>query len=102
MKTGALANSIKAAQAIPDPTASPEFDTLRALRRKLGSGGLPTLRTPEDDARISTFRVLRELLDLLAEFTRRVRRGDRVRLVSREQPSTPGRMVIDIIIETTE
>ena len=98
-KEGALVGRMQGVQAAPDPTASADFDSLRLLRKKFSRGGLPADRTPEDDARITVFYVLRALLDLLAEFARRVRRGERLRLLVNEQPSTPGKMVIEVLIE---
>ena len=99
-KQAALSELLQGTIAAPDPTASPDFELLRVLRKKFSRGGLPASRTPEDDARIAVFYVLRMLLDLLAEFTRSVRRGERPRLVVVEQSSTPGRMIVEVRMET--
>ncbi len=82
-----------------DPLAAPEFTTLRDLRRIFSKGGLPAERTPEAHARIASFCVLGELLRLLDEYRRRIRAGQRCRLVVREQPSEPGRLLLDVVIE---
>lgn len=99
-KSVALVERLQGAQAAADPTASADFESLRVLRKKFSRGGLPANRTPEDDARLVVFYVLRALLDLLAEFARRVRRGERLRLVVTEQPSMPGRMVVEVLMES--
>src|SRR5262249_48438998 len=79
---------------------SPEFETLRTLRRRLAHGGLPPVaeRSPEDDARIATFATLVCLLRVLREFRDRVARGEAVRLELREQTTEPGRMRVEIVI----
>src|SRR5262245_5200570 len=61
-RPGPLAHRLARAQPPPNPLASPEFAELRALRRRLGRGGLPSARTPEDDARIATHAFVSELL----------------------------------------
>lgn len=99
MRDGSLINRIQEAQSAPDPTASADFDVLRVLRKRFSRGGLPAERKPADDARIVVFYVLKLLLELLGEFAQRIRRGERLRLVSREQPSIRGRMLIEIAIE---
>lgn len=78
-----------------------ELATLRELRRLLGRGRLPAPdhRTPEDCARIASFRTVEELLGLLDEFERRVGRGERCRLVEREHRPERGRLVIEFSIE---
>jgi hypothetical protein len=97
-----LAQRLANAQPPPNPLASPEFADLRALRRKLGRGGLPSQRTPEDDARITAHAVLSELLRGLEDFRSRVQRGERVRLVMREEPSPPGVIRAEFVIETAK
>lgn len=79
----------------------PEFKTLRELRRVLGRGGLPALdkRTPEDSARIASFRAIEELCRVLGEYKRRVENGERCRLVEREHGSEPGRLHVEFVIE---
>jgi hypothetical protein len=99
MSADSLVHDIQGTKANPDPTASADFETLRVLRRKFSRGGLPADRKPEDDARIAAFYVLKALLELLAEFSRRVRRGERLRLCTIEHPSTPGRMLVEIRVE---
>ncbi len=83
------------------PLAIPEIDTLRELRNAFARGGLPP-RTPEDSASLAAFRTLEGLLDLLDEFGRRIGRGERSRLVEREQPSERGRFVVEIVIEEVQ
>jgi hypothetical protein len=56
-------------------------------------------RTPEDHARIASFRTLEELLSLLDQFRRRVANGERCRLVEREHRREPDRFIIEIAIE---
>jgi hypothetical protein len=82
-----------------DPLATPEFTTLRELRRAFSLGGLPAERSPEAHARIAAFCVVGELLRLLDEYRRRIRAGQRCRLVVREAPSEPGRLLLDVAIE---
>jgi hypothetical protein len=82
-----------------DPLAAPEFTTLRELRRAFSIGGLPAERTPEAHARIAAFCVIGELLRLLDEFRRRIRAGQRCRLVVHEQTSEPGRLALHVTIE---
>jgi len=81
--------------------AIPELKTLRELRRTLAYGGIPAAdkRTPEDDARIAAFRAIEELLRLLDEYRRRVERGEHCRLVEREHPLEPGRLLLELAIE---
>lgn len=81
----------------------PEIKALRELRFALARGGLPASdkRTPEDSARIAAFRALEELLRLLDHYRRRVEQGDRCRLVEREHPREPGRLVIEMVIEVS-
>jgi hypothetical protein len=99
VKAGSLVERIHGARAISDPTASPDFEGLRVLRRKFSRGGLPAIRAPEDDARIAVFYVVKALLDLLAELARRVQRGEPVRLLVSEQSSIPGRMTVEVRLE---
>jgi hypothetical protein len=79
---------------------SPEFETLRTLRRSFARGGLPPVaeRSPEDDARIATFSTLAELLRVLREFRDRVARGEAVRLEVRELITEPSRMRVELVI----
>jgi hypothetical protein len=83
----------------PDPLASEEFTALRSLRRSFGRGGLPANPTPADQARLATFKTLRDLLHILDAFRSAVRRGEPVRLVVPEQEETPGRKQIEIVME---
>jgi hypothetical protein len=78
--------------------AIPEHGLLSELRHMLSAGRMPA-RTPEDHARNTSFRVVAALLLFLAEFKRRVERGDRLRIVEREQPSKPGRLLVEFTIE---
>src|SRR5690348_9426878 len=80
-RPGPLEHRLARTQSPPNPLASPEFAELRALRRRLGRGGLPSTRTPEDDARIATHAFLSELLRGLEDFRGKVQRGEQVRLV---------------------
>lgn len=82
--------------------AMPELRALRELRRALARGGLPSMdrRTPEDHARIASFRALEELLQLLDQYRKRVEGGETCRLVEREQARAPGRLHLEIAIET--
>jgi hypothetical protein len=81
--------------------ALPEVVALRELRRALARGGLPQMgqRTPEDHARIASFRAVEELLALLDHYRGRVTNGESCRLVEREHPREPGRLLIEIVIE---
>ena len=90
-----------AVRAPASPLAAPEFTTLRDLRRALARGGLrsPSQRTPEDHARIAAFRTLEELMRLLDEYRRCVEGGQRCRLVEREHPREPGRLLLEVVIE---
>ena len=97
---GLLEHRLAETQPPPNPLASREFAELRVLRRKLGRGGLPAHRTPEDDARIVAHAVLCELLRGLEDFRSRVQRGERVRLVWREEPSPPGIIRAEVTIES--
>ena len=81
--------------------AVPELTALRELRRLLARGGLPPAhqRTPEDHARIASFRALEELLNLLDHYRRRAENGERCRLVEREHGREAGRLLLEIEIE---
>jgi hypothetical protein len=83
------------------PIALPEIVRLREVRRAVAVGGITpvALRTPEDNARITTFRALAELLQLLDQYRRRVERGEKVRLVEREHVHEEGRMLVEFTIE---
>lgn len=85
----------------PDVLAAPDFQTLRTLRRAFARGGLPAAaaRSPEDEASIACFVTLAELLRVLDAFRTRIARGERVRLVMREQPTVTGTMRVEIAIE---
>lgn len=98
MREDSLPGRMSDTTPIPDPTGSADFAHLRLLRRKFSNGGLPVNRRPEDDARIVVFCVLKGVLELLAEFSRRIRRGERVRLLSKEQPTLRGRLILDLVI----
>jgi hypothetical protein len=86
----------------PPPSARrfviPEHGLLSELRHMLSAGRVPA-QTPEDHARGASFRVVAALLLFLAEFKRRVERGDRLRIVEREHPSQPGRLIVEFTIE---
>jgi len=99
MSTETLRARIARATPPPDPTAAPEFATLRRMRRTLARGGIPATRTPEIQAKLAAFSTLRDLLSLLDEFRKRVQRGERVSLVTTEQSSVAGHMRIEIVIE---
>lgn len=86
----------------PPPSARrftiPEHGLMSELRHMLAAGKVPA-QTPEDHARNASFRVLAALLLFLADFKRRVERGDRVRIVEREHPSQAGRIIVEFTIE---
>lgn len=87
-----------------DPLAAPEFATLRSIKRLLAEGGLPSQssRTPMDEARITAFFTLQELLHILNEFRNAHLRGTRCRLAVSENGRSPGRVTIEIaIVEET-
>jgi hypothetical protein len=77
--------------------ALPEIRTLRELRRALSFGGLTPAarRSPEDHARITTFRILEELLHFLDKYRRRIEAGETLRLVEVEHARADGRLVIE-------
>jgi hypothetical protein len=81
--------------------ALPELRALREVRKALAYGGLPPahLRTPEDCARISSFRVIEELLRVLDVYRRRVESGEKCRLVETEHRREPGRLLVELVIE---
>jgi hypothetical protein len=88
---------------VPPPASArrfsiPEHGLMSELRHMLAAGRMPA-RTPEDHARNASFRVIAALLLFLAEFKRRIERGDRIRIVEREHPSKPGRIVVEFTIE---
>lgn len=74
---------------------------LRALRRAFAKGGLPPADTrgPVDDVRIAVFHAVRELLGIVDQFKSRIASGEALRLVVREQPVEPGRVLIELAIE---
>jgi hypothetical protein len=78
----------------------PERYALRELRRALAPGGLPPRdrRTPEDHARIASFRAIADLLTLLDEYRRRIERGARCEMVEREHVREEGRFLVEIAI----
>jgi hypothetical protein len=86
------------------PLVIPEHRTMKALRDTLRVGGLPPLdtRTPEDAARIASYRVVEELLRLLRFFKHRIEEGESCRLVERVHDTEPGRLHLEIAIEPTE
>jgi hypothetical protein len=90
-----------AAKVAVDVLAAPEFSTLRKLRRLFARGGLPPhdSRSPEDDARIACFVVISDLLRVLEDFRQSIARGERVRLVVREQRTAAGWMRAEVAIE---
>jgi hypothetical protein len=79
------------------PLALPDIKALRELRRALSYGGLTpgARRSPEDHARITTFRVLSEMLFFLDNYRRRVEAGEALRLVEVDHQRTHGRLVIE-------
>jgi hypothetical protein len=81
--------------------ALPELRSLRELRKALAYGGLPPahVRSPEDCARIGSFRVMEELLRVLDAYRRRVESGEACRLVEREHRREPGRFLVELVIE---
>jgi hypothetical protein len=83
-----------------DPLDAPEFATLRSLKRLLAHGGLPpqASRTPMDEARITAFFTLQELLHILHEFRNAHLRGARCRLAISENGRSPGRVTIEIAV----
>src|SRR5262245_41773574 len=78
--------------------AIPGMRQLTDLRTLLAVGGLPVQRTPADDGRIAAFHAIAEMLRLLQEFKRRIESGEACRLVVEERSSTPGRLVLEIVI----
>jgi len=64
-------------------------------------GGLTPVRrrTPEDCARIASFRVLEEPLHLLDQLRRRIEQGEHVILLERDHVREKGRLVIELVIE---
>ena len=85
------------------PLVIPEHRAMKALREALAVGGLPPRdrRTPEDSARIASYRVVEELLRLLRFFKHRVEEGEPCRLVERVHDTEPGRLHLEIAIEPT-
>lgn len=83
-----------------NPLEAPELSTLQLLRGAFASGGFPppSMRTPEDEARIAAFFALHQLLQLLEEFRKACARGERVRLAVAERGQSPSRIVVDIAI----
>jgi hypothetical protein len=77
----------------------PEYTMLRELRRELSYGGLPTRRTPEDYARITSFRVIEELLCLLDAYRRRLDVGEPCHLVEIEHAPEKGRLLSEFVIK---
>ena len=82
----------------------PEFYQLRAmreLRQALSKGHVPPLerRSPETQARLACFRIVKDLLSLLGAYGRRVERGERCRLVEREHPREKGRLLLELVFE---
>ncbi|APR80644.1 Hypothetical protein A7982_05991 [Minicystis rosea] len=84
------------------PFSIPEARALRELRRALARGGLPPRgeRTPEDEARIASFRVMEELLRLLDHYRRRIESGERCRLVEHQHQVDPDRLHLEIEVES--
>jgi hypothetical protein len=79
----------------------PEFTALREVRSALGRGGLPSpdQSTPQEQARLASFRTLEELLRILDEYRRRIESGERCRLVEREHERVPGQLLVELVIE---
>ena len=84
-----------------NPLAGEAFRALRELRTEFGRGGLPPRerRTPEDEARIVTYFVLRETTHILDQFRRAVEEGKPCRLVVAEHGRQLGKVVVEITIE---
>ena len=82
-----------------DPSATPEFAALRELRQRFSRGGLPAERAPTDDARLTAFTTIKELLRIVDVFRRRIQQGEAVRLRQVEHESSNGRVLIEIVIE---
>ena len=82
-----------------DPSATPEFAALRELRQRLSRGGLPSQRTPTDDARLTAFMTIKELLRIVDVFRRRIQQGEALRLRHIEHESSSARVFIEIVIE---
>lgn len=99
MTTPSLTERIRRAQSVPDPTGSPDFELLRGARKTFSRGGRTVPHTPENDARMVVFDVLRALLESLAEFSRRVQRGERLRLRVTRHHATPGKVALQIEIQ---
>lgn len=95
--TGPVSRLVAVARNVLD---APDYETLRNLRRRFARGGLPAfaVRSPEDEARIATFKTISALLCVLREFRDRVARGDAVRLVVSEQTIEPGRVRVEFVI----
>jgi hypothetical protein len=83
-----------------NPLEAPELSTLQLLRRSFSSEGFPppSMRTPEDEARIAAFFALYQLMYLLEEFRRACAGGKRVRLVVNERGQSRSRIVVEIAI----
>jgi hypothetical protein len=84
--------------------AIPELRLLQELRAALARGGMSPRdrRTPEDCARLALFRVEEEVLRLLGQFKRRIEGGERCRLVEKEHAQEPGRLVVELVIESMD
>ncbi|MFO0589891.1 MAG: hypothetical protein U0441_20285 [Polyangiaceae bacterium] len=82
-----------------DPSATPEFAALRELRQRLSRGGLPAERTPTDDARLTAFMTIKELLRIVDVFRRCLQQGEALRLRHIEHESSSQRVLIEIVIE---
>lgn len=83
------------------PFVIPEGKTLRELRHTLARGGLrpASQRMPEQDARIVEFRTVQELLRFLEQYRRRIEAGEKCRIMERDHPWEPGRLLIEFAIE---
>ena len=86
-----------------NPLAGESCRMLRELRVAFGRGGLPPRdrRTPEDEARIAAFFVLKELTHILDQYRRAVEEGKPCRLAVNEHGRQLGKVVIEITIEET-
>lgn len=82
-----------------DLADSQGIQSLRILRRQLARRGLPTHRTPQAEAELAAFCILRDFLALYEDFKRHLRRGEAVSLRALDQRPTPGRLTIEIRIE---
>jgi hypothetical protein len=86
-----------------DPLASPEFTALRAIHRSLSEGDLPpgAERSPAEDARITAFFALQELLRILDDFAHACMSGERCHLIAEDKGTEKDkdRVTVELRIE---